>query len=203
MNNLSSLEQPESLEILLQRLKKRADLEADFECLFRLFHDRVYRWIPAGTPPESRSDLTQIVFLRVFKYMDSCPVQGFEPWLYRVARNVYLDWRRKNQRRPETPWPNSDGASREPTIPDEQESAESRAISREDREQLWHAVGRLPPKMQRCVLLRIGQDMSTNETAELLRVAPGTVKAHLSQAKNKLRKDLTARFNRIDDAFEE
>lgn len=57
-----------------------------------------------------------------------------------------------------------------------------------ERELLWRAIAGLPGLQRRVLLLRIVDDMSTQQAAQALGVAEGTVKASLHRALNTLRK---------------
>ncbi|HSJ60196.1 MAG TPA: SigE family RNA polymerase sigma factor [Jiangellaceae bacterium] len=58
-----------------------------------------------------------------------------------------------------------------------------------ERDLLWHALGK-PPRRQRAVIvLRFYEDMSIDETAELLGCTAGTVKSQTSKALATLRLD--------------
>ena len=52
------------------------------------------------------------------------------------------------------------------------------------------ALLRLPARQRQVVALRLFLDMDTGRTAELLGIAPGTVKAHLARALASLRDEL-------------
>jgi RNA polymerase sigma-70 factor (ECF subfamily) len=55
-------------------------------------------------------------------------------------------------------------------------------------ERLTHFSKRLSPRLRRTVQLRAGDGLSTRETARLLGVPSGTVKARLARARTKLKK---------------
>jgi RNA polymerase sigma factor (sigma-70 family) len=52
------------------------------------------------------------------------------------------------------------------------------------------ALLRLPARQRQVVALRLFLDLDTDHTAEVLGVAPSTVKAHLARALTTLRDDL-------------
>jgi len=52
---------------------------------------------------------------------------------------------------------------------------------------LLKSLERLPPRQRACVVLRYLEDMAEAEIAETLRIREGTVKAHLAQARERLR----------------
>ena len=53
------------------------------------------------------------------------------------------------------------------------------------------ALMRLPVRQRQVIALRLFLDLDTNSTAEVLGIAPGTVKEHLARAMASLRDDLT------------
>lgn len=54
-------------------------------------------------------------------------------------------------------------------------------------EDMLRALRKLPPRQRACVVLRYVHDLSEEQIAETLGVAPGTVKAHLSQGRERLK----------------
>jgi RNA polymerase sigma factor (sigma-70 family) len=60
----------------------------------------------------------------------------------------------------------------------------------EERDALWRAIRRLPPRQRACVVLRYYADMSERETATALGCAVGTVKSQTSRALRRLGKEL-------------
>jgi RNA polymerase sigma-70 factor (ECF subfamily) len=69
-------------------------------------------------------------------------------------------------------------------------------LAGEQRAVLRQALAELPPKMRRCVLLRIDQDLKYREIAALLRVSIETVKSQLSQARDRLEAEVGRYFAR-------
>jgi RNA polymerase sigma-70 factor (sigma-E family) len=61
-------------------------------------------------------------------------------------------------------------------------SAERQAVDREDIRELLDAVATLPRRQREVLVLRYWLDLSERETAEVLGIASGTVKAHSSRA---------------------
>jgi DNA-directed RNA polymerase specialized sigma24 family protein len=52
------------------------------------------------------------------------------------------------------------------------------------------ALNRLSPRQREVIVLRILLDLDTDSTAAFLRIAPGTVTAHLARAADALQRDL-------------
>ena len=61
--------------------------------------DRVYRlaYRLTGNRPDAE-DLTQEVFVRVFRSLDTYTPGTFEGWLHRITTNLFLDQARRKQR---------------------------------------------------------------------------------------------------------
>src|SRR3954454_22679711 len=61
--------------------------------------DRVYRlaYRPTGDRPDAE-DLTQEVFVRVFRSLSTYTPGTFEGWLHRITTNLFLDQARRQQR---------------------------------------------------------------------------------------------------------
>ncbi|MBF8191100.1 SigE family RNA polymerase sigma factor [Nonomuraea sp. K274] len=58
-----------------------------------------------------------------------------------------------------------------------------------ERDDLWHAVGRLPAKQRAVIVLRFYEDLPVAEVARILGCQEGTVKSQTAKALAKLRVD--------------
>ncbi|HUB41277.1 MAG TPA: sigma-70 family RNA polymerase sigma factor [Streptosporangiaceae bacterium] len=101
-------------------------------------------------------------------------------WVVRTALNAGVSrWRR---RRREVPVPDLALVA---DRPDAGEPADGCVDPR-----MMAALLRLPGRQRQVVALRVFMDLDTERTAQVLGVAPGTVRAHLSRAIAALRDDL-------------
>jgi RNA polymerase sigma-70 factor (ECF subfamily) len=195
---------------LLRRLKAGQAREECFRLLFKAYYSRVHNSFPAQrVSREDREDLTQEVFLRVYRSIEDCPedVEGFERWLFTIARNVFLTWLQKSsrlKRRGLEVQPDSagEGGFGETELREPHDSARGAALDRilvgERAELLHRAIREMPEQMRACVLMRVGQDRTYREIARLLGLAEGTVKAHLHRARMWLRTALGPYFEDFD-----
>src|SRR3954447_25386020 len=86
---------PEDLLRAVRDFQQGSGREQSFELLFRRFRPRVERFLaPRVFSPEERLDLTQAIFLRIYKGLEGYRGEGsLEGWVLHVAFNVYRDWR--------------------------------------------------------------------------------------------------------------
>jgi RNA polymerase sigma-70 factor (ECF subfamily) len=96
-------------------------------------------------------------------------------WVLRTALNLRVSWWRR--RRWEIPLVGADSVS---------SSASPEGID----PSLVAALNRLPARQREVIVLRVLLDLDTHSTAKVLRIAPGTVTAHLSRAADALQRDL-------------
>lgn len=134
-------------------------------------------------------DLTQDVFIRVFKSLHRFQPGTFEGWLHRITTNLFLDGARRKQRI------RFDGLG---------ENADDRLASSErqphdliDDGELDHdvaaALGALAPEFRACVVLCDIEGLSYDEIAEVLDVKIGTVRSRIHRGRSQLRQALAHR----------
>jgi RNA polymerase sigma-70 factor (ECF subfamily) len=166
---------------------------AAWEELVRLHTRRVYGLCYRFTGRDAEAqDLTQDVFLRVFRALGSFrSTEGsFTTWLARLTRNLLIDhYRRTRNERVtdsiEEQLPRieggrtGDGVSA-PKRPD------SAVAGREASELLQGALGKLSPELRETIILRDLQEMEYREIAEVLAIPEGTVKSRLNRGRAEL-----------------
>lgn len=140
-----------------------------------------------GSGPEAQ-DLTQEVFLRVFKTLKTFrSTEGsFGTWLARVARNLLIDhYRRTRQERvtdsieEQLPMLEMEGGAAS-VRPDQ-------AIAgREASEILQATLQKLSPDLREAVILRDLQELEYREIADVLRIPEGTVKSRINRGRAEL-----------------
>lgn len=200
---------PEEVVRAVADFQRGADRERSFELLFRRFRPRVERFLASRVfSPEERLDLTQAVFLRIYRGLEGYRGEGsLEGWVLQIAFNVYRHWRDHQpggrNAVPEIPFEDSPGAP-EPSpaaqfpSPSAAASPLDHVVRQERLKALREAIGELAPKQRLCMELRVYQERSVQEIATALRISPETVKAHLFQARQRLWDKLHETFGTID-----
>jgi RNA polymerase sigma-70 factor (ECF subfamily) len=147
-----------------------------------------------GADRDEAEDLTQEVFLKVYKSTASYdPMARFESFVLRVARNAWIDRRRRRATRPEVAsldQPAGDEAALAETLGSAELAAPLRIESEEDRVRVRAAVRRLPPAHLSVFELAVLQALPYAEVAAVLGIPVGTVKSRVFHALRKLRADL-------------
>jgi RNA polymerase sigma-70 factor, ECF subfamily len=163
--------------------------ETAWEELVRLNTRKVYglcyRFTGSGSEAQ---DLTQEVFLRVFKTIRTFrSAEGsFGTWLARVTRNLLIDHYRRTRQERITD-------SIEGQLPMLEEVGSSAAVrpdqqiaGREASEILQATLQKLSPDLREAVILRDLQEMEYREIAEVLDIPEGTVKSRINRGRAEL-----------------
>jgi RNA polymerase sigma-70 factor (ECF subfamily) len=131
------------------------------------------------------ADLTQKVFVNVFLKADQFNGESsFKTWLYQIAINQCKNhYRSKDRQRLEEVEVESLPLVAEENFELAVETAEQQRLLRQ-------AVDRLPSKQRMTVRLRLYQECTFVEIAEIMTASVGTAKAHYHQAVITLRKML-------------
>ena len=176
-------------------IKKAAAGSADaFEQLLLKYQAPIYNLCLRMTGnPEDAADMTQEAFLKAWRSLSSFQFESsFSTWLYRLTTNTCLDYLRSLKRRPQCSLTVEDDEGEEQVldVTDEAPTPEEALLSAEERSQLVHALSQLEASQRQIITLRVVNDLSYAEIAEILDVKEGTVKSRLARARDNLRKKL-------------
>jgi RNA polymerase sigma-70 factor (ECF subfamily) len=166
-----------------------------WEELVRLHQQRIYNLCYRFTgSPDHAQDLTQDVFIRVYRTLASYDVEkgAFTTWLTTLTRNLLVDhFRRSRQDRVTDSMDaglreEDDPLSLSDRIEDQGPSPDDRLASKETQKMVQAALARLSPDLREAVILRDLQDMDYREIAQTLNVPEGTVKSRISRGRMEL-----------------
>ena len=178
---------------LLIRRAQRGDADA-FEQLLLEHQKNVYNlcYRMAGNPDDAM-DLSQETFLRAWRCLDQYQfASAFSTWLYRLCSNICIDFLRRRRRQQTVPltFEDADGEEQTYAVPDAQPLPEEQVELKLTRETLAAAMAQLLPEHRAVLQLRIVNEMSYEQIADVLDIQIGTVKSRLSRARNQLKKIL-------------
>lgn len=188
--------------LVTENLERRGRLDADnqlverclsgeetaWEDLVRVHTRRVYSICYRFTGADHEAqDLTQEVFLRVFRSLKSFRAGegSFTVWLARLSRNLLIDHYRRTKLDRAT-----DSIEEQLPMLEEKTSMSSRTdgllAGREASELLQGALQKLSPELRETVILRDLEELEYREIAEVLHVPEGTVKSRLNRGRAEL-----------------
>jgi len=178
-------------------LRCQANDAAAFNEIVTRYKNKVYnyvcRMIGAGLDAE---DLTQETFVRAYLNIKSFQSRAsLNTWLFRIATNVCIDFRRKNSKVQALTTSlqrdaNEDEGDAERAFPDRRFDPQSVYLNKELGAQLDQALKELPEKLRAVVLLHDIEGLPYEEIASIVECPLGTVKSRLFNARMALREKL-------------
>jgi len=162
---------------------------AAFEVLYARLAPRVRAMLRAMSgDARLTEDLLQITFLKVHRaratWLQDAPV---EPWVFAIARRVFLDHLRHRRRRPEHL--TDDGALPEPPAPDDAPVGFAR-LDEGALKALEAGLATLNPTHREALVLLKVEGLSVAEAAAVVGISPGNLKVRAHRAYEALRKAL-------------
>lgn len=177
-------------------LQAGTDVEVHSLWIFERYYSHVRGYfLRRGFRREEAEELAQDTFFQLFREIRSFRGESrFKSWLFAIAANIRRNERRRRgqemRNAPEVDLDVPAGGAIPPLeIPAEQRSPERIAYDRERRKRLSRAIADLPTQQRHCLVLRLERGLKYREIAAVLKISLDTVKAHLFQAKQRL-KDL-------------
>jgi len=157
----------------------------------RIFH---YSWLMCGQP-EDAEEVAQETLLKVFESFATLrEPERVRPWVFRIARNACLMHRRKSVFAPPRELSLDE-------LPPSAETADDAAppdtgmLRAELRAVLDRVIMELPPAYRPVVVLRDIEELSTEDTAQILDLSPDVVKTRLHRGRLAMRQKLDCYVN--------
>ena len=164
-----------------------------WEQIVREHSGRVYRLAYRLTGNRhDAEDLTQEVFVRVFRSLHTYTPGTMEGWLHRITTNLFLDQARRKQR------------IRFDALSDERAARLRSAVAAPDDhyadrtfdDDVERALAQLPPDFRAAVVLCDIEGLTYEEIAEILDAKLGTVRSRIHRGRAQLRTALAHRAPR-------
>ena len=152
-----------------------------FAELFARYYWAIFRYLAQMVHSvEDAHDLAAFTFIRAWYSLPSLQdATRFRSWLYTIAKRVALDFlRQKQSQKHRQPEPLDD---HEDNLDENQADFEEMIAA---QELMMHAIQKLPPKEQQCLLLYT-HGFPTEDIAHILDITPGSVGTYLSNARKK------------------
>lgn len=149
----------------------------------KIFH---YSWLMCGSP-EDAEEVAQETLLKVFESFDQLrDPSRVRAWVFRIARNVCLMQRRKSVFAP----PALEELPAEANLADAASPPDATFLSGELRAVIDRVIAELPPLYRAVVLLRDLEELSTEETAQVLDLPIDVIKTRLHRGRAAMRQKL-------------
>ena len=128
--------------------------------------------------------MTQETFVRATIYLHTYEGEEARAWLFKVARNAYLDEWRKQQRRRSIPFLSVFSSKEEMISP--YGLPEESLLTLEQNHQLEELLNYLPEQYRSIIYLREYEQFSYNEISDALQLTTDQVKVTLHRARKRL-----------------
>jgi RNA polymerase sigma-70 factor (ECF subfamily) len=157
-----------------------AALAGDRDAMQRIYElcgDQVYALMVRIVGRQDAEDLTQHVFLQLFRKLDQFRGGSkLETWLYRVATNEALQHLRRKKRQ-----------AAQPLVVEPSAHDPDPLIKSETTAMLEVALSRIDPQLRAMLSLKEEHDLSYRDIAVAMGIPEGTVGSRLNRARKELR----------------
>lgn len=175
--------------------------EDAFEEFVQTFRTRIfqYSYLMCGQR-EDAEEVAQDTLLKIFEKFDQLrEPERIRSWVFRIAKNACLMKRRRSLFAPEhelslEEYLSDRGESYRHQIADNGILPYDEVLRSEMNAALQQAIRRLPPNYRSVILLRDIEELSTEETSEILDITTDVVKQRLHRGRLALRKLLEAQL---------
>lgn len=161
---------------LIDQLRRQE--EDAFTFMYERHKAQIYNYLyRLSGSRELADDLTHDTFLSAYESLPKLrPDSNIAPWLYRIASNRFRDHLRRKRVISWLQW--GDSAREEACL-----AVRGDEESLPDREAVQMALAQLKPEYAICLVLRLAEGFSSDETAQILGISPEAVRMRLSRAR--------------------
>lgn len=171
----------------------------------KIFH---YSWLMCGQR-EDAEDVAQDTLLKAFENFNQLRApERVRPWIFQIARNACLMKRRKSVFAPShelslddfmPAMDHSGGGHAKLQIADWSALPDRQVMQLEMKQALDQAIASLPEIYKSVILLRDMEELSTQDTAQILDLTGDVVKTRLHRARLAVRQKLDEHLRRTSD----
>lgn len=145
-----------------------------FEKIYDFYVPKIFRFVFLKIgDKELAEDLTSETFIRFWKYIQSSEVrnESAEPVLYKIARNLIIDFYRKKEIVTES----LDDAVIE-FVSDKSMDFLEKMINREEVEEMMESLKQIRDEYQEIIILRFVEDLTIEEISKITGKSQGSVR---------------------------
>jgi len=169
---------------LIEQLRRQED--DAFTLIYERHKSQIYNYLyRLSGSSELADDLTHDTFLSAYESLPKLRADStIAPWLYRIASNRFRDFLRRKKVITWLRWPESPKS----------ESCLACTGGEEllpERESVQAALRAMKPEYSVCLVLRLAEGFSSEETALILGITPEAVRMRLSRARQMFKSSYT------------
>lgn len=166
-----------ALEAALIEQLRRQESDA-FTFIYERHKTQIYNYLyRLSGSREMADDLTHDTFLSAYESLPKLrPDSNIAPWLYRIATNRFRDVLRRKKVISWMPW--GDSPRDEAHL-----ACEGGEEKLPEREAVQSALAQMKSDYAMCLVLRLAEGFSSEETAQILNISPEAVRMRLSRAR--------------------
>jgi RNA polymerase sigma-70 factor, ECF subfamily len=147
-----------------------------------------------GATPAAAEDLVQDLFLKMFRHANTYQPSGkFQAFAFRIARNAWIDQKRRTLVRPK--WGSGKAGDEDDApefdVPEEAPQPAAIVERKEEADRVLEALDGLSEGQRLVFELGVVQELPYSEISALLEIPEGTVKSRMFHAVRKLREILS------------
>jgi RNA polymerase sigma-70 factor (ECF subfamily) len=156
----------------------RRQEEDAFTLIYEQHRAQIYNYLyRLSGSAELADDLTHDTFLSAYESLPKLrPDSNIVPWLYRIASNRFRDFLRRKKVINWLRWNDEPKAENAMAVTGGEESLP-------EREAVQAALKTMKPEYSICLVLRLAEGFSSEETAAILGISPEAVRMRLSRAR--------------------
>ena len=163
-----------------------------FRVLEQRYRKPLFAWLTTSLGNRSDAeDLYQDVWYKIIQKAESFKDVSFKAWIWKIARNKVIDFRRKN--RPDLILDETASEDDQPMV-EKLASADGGPAIHVETDDLTRKVllivGTLPDNQREVFLMRLQGHMSFNEIAEALEIPLNTALGRMHDAMKKIKKQM-------------
>ncbi|MFD0716000.1 sigma-70 family RNA polymerase sigma factor [Paenibacillus sp. GCM10027626] len=153
------------------------------DSIYEHYVQDVYRYLRSLCyDHHTAEDLMQETFYRAYLYLEDCKEDKIKPWLFRVAYNAYVDYKRKASR----------SMARGPDYFQrlaDRHTPEKAVLQQEQWDEIGKILSQLPENQRQAILLVDFHQLTYQEAANIMGIRLSHVKILLFRARQRLREE--------------
>jgi RNA polymerase sigma-70 factor (ECF subfamily) len=199
----------DEIELARDLLAGKADA---FDRFVEVFRSKIFQYaLMMCGHREDAEEVAQDTLFKVFENFEQLrEPERVRAWVFRIARNACYMKRRKSVFAPTQelslddllPHSEQDGGHRKLEIADWSALPDDQVLRSELRDVIQAAIQELPEIYRAVILLRDVEELSTDETAQVLDISPESVKTRLHRARLAVRRTLDGYLRGIQSGVE-